>query len=252
MGATSQNKEKFHDYDGFVEKFKPKKTTDDCYTPPIVYDAIADWVCRTYGVDRDAIVRPFYPGGDYEHAEYPEGCLVLDNPPFSILSQIIRFYDEREIRYFLFAPSLTLFTGASRSLDRCYLVADAAIVYDNGAVVKTGFITNLDNALVRTSPELHKIIDDANTANLRQQKGKTLPKYEYPDHVLTAAKAQYFCSHGIQYELSKKDATFIRALDAQRSEGKSIFGGGFLLSERAAAERFTISERERVIISALG
>ena len=22
-----------NDYDGFVEKFKPKKTTDDCYTP---------------------------------------------------------------------------------------------------------------------------------------------------------------------------------------------------------------------------
>ena len=28
----------FDDYDGFVEKFKPKKTTDDCYTPPAVYD----------------------------------------------------------------------------------------------------------------------------------------------------------------------------------------------------------------------
>lgn len=42
--ATSQNKEKFEDYDGFVEKFKPKKTTDDCYTPPLVYEAIADWV----------------------------------------------------------------------------------------------------------------------------------------------------------------------------------------------------------------
>ena len=28
------------EYDAFVEKFKPKKTTDDCYTPPLVYDAI--------------------------------------------------------------------------------------------------------------------------------------------------------------------------------------------------------------------
>ena len=26
MPVTSQNKEKFEDYDGFVEKFKPKKT----------------------------------------------------------------------------------------------------------------------------------------------------------------------------------------------------------------------------------
>lgn len=34
MSATSQDIEKFEDYEGFVEKFKPKKTTDDCYTPP--------------------------------------------------------------------------------------------------------------------------------------------------------------------------------------------------------------------------
>ena len=31
---------KIQDYDAFVEKFKPKKTTDDCYTPPLVYDAV--------------------------------------------------------------------------------------------------------------------------------------------------------------------------------------------------------------------
>lgn len=30
------------EYDAFVEKFKPKKTTDDCYTPANVYDAVAD------------------------------------------------------------------------------------------------------------------------------------------------------------------------------------------------------------------
>ena len=34
MPVTSQNQEKFNDYEGFVEKFKPKRTTDDCYTPP--------------------------------------------------------------------------------------------------------------------------------------------------------------------------------------------------------------------------
>ena len=38
MPATSQKAEKSNDYEGFVEKFKPKKTTDDCYTPPLVYD----------------------------------------------------------------------------------------------------------------------------------------------------------------------------------------------------------------------
>lgn len=29
----SQSRQSFIDYDGFVEKFKPRKTTDDCYTP---------------------------------------------------------------------------------------------------------------------------------------------------------------------------------------------------------------------------
>ena len=29
MGIRQQT---FEDYEGFVEKFKPKKTTDDCYT----------------------------------------------------------------------------------------------------------------------------------------------------------------------------------------------------------------------------
>lgn len=34
MAATSQDPAAFRDYEGFVEKFEPKKTTDDCYTPP--------------------------------------------------------------------------------------------------------------------------------------------------------------------------------------------------------------------------
>ena len=31
------------EYKAFVEKFKPKKTTDDCYTPPEVFDCVAEW-----------------------------------------------------------------------------------------------------------------------------------------------------------------------------------------------------------------
>lgn len=27
------DRKKFHGYDAFVDKFVPKKTTDDCYTP---------------------------------------------------------------------------------------------------------------------------------------------------------------------------------------------------------------------------
>lgn len=53
------------EYADFVDNFKPKKTTDDCYTPANIYDAVADWVSNEYGADRSCFVRPFYPGGDY-------------------------------------------------------------------------------------------------------------------------------------------------------------------------------------------
>lgn len=89
------------EYEAFVNKFKPKKTTDDCYTPPKVYEAVKDWVCEEYGVNPDNIVRPFYPGGDYENFSYPKGCVVLDNPPFSILAKICEFYLDCEISFFL-------------------------------------------------------------------------------------------------------------------------------------------------------
>ena len=34
MGVSLSSKEKLEDYEAFVEKFKPKLTTDDCFTPP--------------------------------------------------------------------------------------------------------------------------------------------------------------------------------------------------------------------------
>ena len=61
------------EYNSFLKKFEAKKTTDDCYTPGLVYDAIADWVAAEYKVSRDAFIRPFYPGGDYQKHEYPQG-----------------------------------------------------------------------------------------------------------------------------------------------------------------------------------
>ena len=33
-------------YEEFVEKFKPKKTTDDCYTPPTIYEIVKQWACN--------------------------------------------------------------------------------------------------------------------------------------------------------------------------------------------------------------
>lgn len=47
-----------------------------------------DYVCGRWGVDEADVVRPFWPGGDFEAFEFPEDCVVVDNPLFSILARI--------------------------------------------------------------------------------------------------------------------------------------------------------------------
>jgi len=75
LAATNQIPSLFNDYDDFIKKFKPKKTTDDCMTPPEIYEIVKDWACREYGIDPAKVVRPFWPGGDYEHFDYSGGVM---------------------------------------------------------------------------------------------------------------------------------------------------------------------------------
>ena len=233
----SQSKEGFGDYAAFVEKFKPKKTSDDCITPPEIYAVVLDYVRERWGVDADDVVRPFWPGGDYESFDYPEGCCVVDNPPFSILSKIQEFYLQRGIRFFLFAPSLTCLSGRRVVMKVDHIVCDCNITYANGAVVRTGFVTNLDEEhVLEADPVLGDRLNEANKARLKEQK-RQVGNYEYPDNVLTAARAQWFAAHHTPFKLKRADAEPISALDEQKKRGKGIFGGGLLLSSRAAAER---------------
>lgn len=60
--SHAQTCRKFHDYDGFIKKFEPKKTTDDCYTPPAVYAAVLDWLRTRVDLRGRPILRPFFPG----------------------------------------------------------------------------------------------------------------------------------------------------------------------------------------------
>ena len=164
-------------YDDFVEKFKPKKTTDDCYTPENIYNAILDWCVKEYGVNKADVVRPFYPGGDFENFDlYKENSVVIDNPPFSILSKIVGFYVHYGIKFFLFAPTLTLFSAASYRDYVCFLATGADIIYENGAVVPTSFVTNLEDKELqcRTTPDLRKILDNSILINIKGDKSGNL------------------------------------------------------------------------------
>ena len=223
------------DYAAFVEKFKPKKTTDDCYTPENIYNAVADWAAKKYGFDKAQIVRPFWPGGDFERFTYPKDCVVLDNPPFSIMARILKMYNREKIRYFLFAPGLTQFSNAATG-DTNFIAANCSITYANGAKIRTSFNTNMGDYLIETAPDLHAIIDEIDKANQRE-KTKELPKYEFPDCVITAARCGWMSVHGQDFKVRRADACFISKLDAMSQSSSGIFGGGFLLAERAAAER---------------
>ena len=225
-----------------------KKTTDDCYTPPEVYEVIKDWVCNRYGINPGIIVRPFYPGGDFENFNYPEGCLVLDNPPFSILSKIKRFYLEKGIKFFLFAPSLTLFSSPDYK-KICHIGVGADIVYENGAVVKTSFVTNLDKQYtVFTAPDLYQKIEAVNL----KKKAKSLPKYSYPAEIITSADLQKMAFYGVSFQIPVSDCVYCRALDSQKQENKTIFGGGLLVSPKVAAEKIIaekiIAKKNKTII----
>jgi len=257
-------------YNSFLDKFEPPKTTDDCYTPDNIYEVIADWVADEFGADRHAFVRPFYPGGDYQNAEYQENEIVVDNPPFSILAQIIRFYCENGVKFFLFAPSLTIITAID--CDVTYIAAGANITYENGATVSTGFVTNLDSLFrFRTAPSLYAAIKVENDRNLRENTPE-LPVYVYPDHVVIPSVAMKWGKYGQDFRVRKDDCVIISELDCQKEKGKAIYGKGLLLSERAAAEkaaaekaaaekaaaekaaaeRWTLSERELEIVRELG
>lgn len=259
---------KLTDYDGFVEKFKPKLTTDDCYTPPQIYEIIKNWVVEKYGLQGRTILRPFKPGGDYESEEYPKGCVVIDNPPFSILRKIKDFYIANHVDFVLFAPTLTLFSSTDNVVN--YVQVNAPIRYHNGAVVNTSLVTNLGDNLIETAPDLrHRIVETQKKSPIKANTASK--KYEYPEHVISSALLDKYVKHVQPFILKRSEAYFVRTLDSQRATKKGIYGGGFFISSKAVGRlkqclqsplvegcttaesptKWELSEREKQIIKDL-
>lgn len=256
-GELSEDDE---EYQSFLAKFEPKKTTDDCYTPPLVYEAVADYVAKRYGLNKKNFVRPFVPQGDYQAEKYKTTDVVVDNPPFSIMSEILKFYNDNGIKFFLFAPHLTIFSSASASASAC-IICGVSITYENGANINTSFVTNLEACAFRSAPKLYEAVKKANDENLKQSK-KQLPKYTYPLYCVLSSMLAPYSRLGIDFEVAKNECVLIRQLDAQKETGKALFGNGYLISEqkkaerekaeREKAERWELSKREINIIKSLG
>ena len=136
------------------------------------------------------------------------------------------------------------------------------MVYENKANVNTSFLTNLEDESIRvkSSPRLYKMIDDAVKEVLKETK-REIPKYSYPNNVLTASMVSQLSKYGQEFSVKKESSYRIGGLDSQKQEGKTIFGSGYLLSEKAAAEKaaaekvnstiWKLSDRELKIIEGL-
>ena len=217
--AKRTKQEVFEDYESFCKKFDKSntpRTTDECYTPQCVYDAVVAWVGERVSLEGRPIVRPFYPGGDYVNYEYPENCVVIDNPPFSILAEIIRFYLTTKIDYFLFAPGLTMF-GSSPAGD-CNIVASAKVIYANNADVNTSFHTSLfPGTKVLVASSLSRKIHAAQFGG-----AKTVRKRSAPPYNLISSALLHKYTHGDEVERYDNEVQFVRKLDY----GGPVFGGG--------------------------
>jgi len=226
------NQRKSKSYEEFVDKFKPRHTTDDCFTPANVYAVVLDWASKKYGFDKECAVRPFFPCGDYQAFHYFAHDVVVDNPPFSIVSKIVKWYNERGIRFFMFCPGLSSLS-LIRDKSATVISVGNSITFDNGAKVIVGFVTNMGgDVLFETAIDLHDALEDVNKQNISKTK-KHVTKYRHPKETITSAGLNYLTVHHTPLKVRKSDAEFIRNLDC----GCELFGGGFMLSEKAAAEK---------------
>jgi hypothetical protein len=90
------------------------------------------------------------------------------------------------------------------------------------------------------------------------KKADPLPKYVYPENVLTVSNLHKLVIKGISITFHKSEVAHISQLDCQKKHNKSLFGNGFLMSNvaikrKAEAEAiiWELSDRERAIIEKL-
>lgn len=229
----------FHDYESFVAKFAENpKTTDDTFTPRDVYEAVLKYVGEVYDLSDKVILRPFYPGGDYRNAEYPENGVVIDNPPFSIFSEIVKFYTARQIPFFLF--------GQGKTIMCCVKYCTAVVVsdlltYENGARIYTNFASNLfGDAIIMTAPRLNDLIFSCPSQNTKAN----LTSYNYPAELLSFSQMQTICRGGVEFAVSRKDCKIVKNLDMHP---KSLFGEHLLLSSAKTTEKEDAKQKAQVL-----
>lgn len=203
-------------YDEYVLKFKPKRTKDDTYTPEPVYNALRDYVVKYYGLEGRTIVRPFWPGADFRTCEYPDNCVVIDNPPFSIQNKITDWFVSKGIDFFLFANHLTILHNWKKGSVNVVITANN-LIFENGAVLPISFITSLGDNTILINGELRNILLAAN-----KQEPKTKKQIEWPADMMSGAMLQKYAKLG---RICPIDGDLVHYYKKHH-----IFGGGIRLT----------------------
>ena len=227
---AGKTKADFYDYDAYVAKFKKgsnRKTTDETYTPEDVYNCVVDYVDTIYPLEGHVVVRPFYPGGDYQAYNYPPNGVVIDNPPFSILSKIVRYYIGRGIPFFLFANSIT--SSSIARFGATVFHISRYIRFVNGAKINVCFVSNLTPqwAVVCASSLSRSISSQPS----QQLKYKGVKKYVYPPNFFKFSDFQLISS--LEEDTAFPSSGVVPSL-VHLEWRKGLFGHSLLLSDDMA------------------
>lgn len=239
-------------------------STDECYTPPAVYDTVLDYAVDRYNLQGKHIVRPFIPGGDYQKYVYDENDVVVDNPPFSMTTKIVNWYIDHNIPFFLFINGLygvSLSRGLHGKATVINTNANISFYHKpNNKAVKLGFVTNLEpkNVILRG--------DVALTNKLNGLVKKKAPnKYQYPENMIRNSDVLAALRRGVELQLTTNNCLFKDNLDYNKEHKLvDVHGGCYLVDDnvyneyKAAMEKVppsthhvTFSEREKAIIEKL-
>lgn len=229
----------YYDYESFLAKFADNpKTTDDCFTPKDVYEAVVQYVGTIVDLSDKQILRPFFPGGDYEHADYPDNGIVIDNPPFSMFLPIVKFYTARDIPFFLFGPGMTIVWASKYCTVLCI---NNNIVFENGASVACNFASNLfDDIVAMTAPLLSELIAKCKSQNTKQKQSQ----YIYPANMLCVSDLQAICKGGIDFAVKRSETHMIDKMDLHPKKC-NIFGTRFLISDHVVSMKEEALEASR-------
>lgn len=102
----------------------------------------------------------------------------------------------------------------------CHIIVDVCITYDNGAVVNTGFLTNMSDYAIQTRPDLKEQIEKASDITRKNSN-----RIEWPDEVLTFGKLAKLVNTGQDIRLTRNKLQFTRKIGDQ-----GIYGAGYLMS----------------------